>query len=66
MIRIDLEKTNSKSGNGPRDLVGLNKMKKASWPKCITARRCKEEAEPAERNSVGAQVECVSSLSWMD
>ncbi|KAF3508366.1 hypothetical protein F2Q69_00009793 [Brassica cretica] len=49
-----------------RDLEGLNKMKRASWTKCLAARRCNQEAQPARRSSVGAQVECVSSLSWMD
>ncbi|KAG2307237.1 hypothetical protein Bca52824_026985 [Brassica carinata] len=62
MIKMDHEKTNSRSGNRRRDLEVLNKMKKASWMQCITARRYKEEAQPAERSSVGAQVECVSSL----
>ena len=62
MIRMDHEKTKSRSGNGPIDLEVLNKMKKTSWTQCMTARRCKEEAQPAERSSVGAQVECVSSL----
>ncbi|KAF3610421.1 hypothetical protein DY000_02046367 [Brassica cretica] len=32
------------SGNRPRDLEGLNKMKRASWTKCLAATRCKQEA----------------------
>lgn len=58
---MDPVKTKSRSGNGPRDLEGLNKMKEARWTQCMTTRRCKEEAQPAGRSSVGAQVECVSS-----
>ncbi|KAF3568082.1 hypothetical protein DY000_02017617 [Brassica cretica] len=63
---MDQGKTKSRSGSRPRDLEGLNKMKKASWTKCLAARPCKKEAQPDGRSSVGAQVECVSSLSWMD
>ena len=61
MIRMDHVKTKFRSGNGPRDLEGLNKMKEASWTQCMTARRWKEEAQPVGWSSVGAQVECVSS-----
>ncbi|KAF3549221.1 hypothetical protein DY000_02010203 [Brassica cretica] len=43
------------SGNRPRDLEGLNNMKRPSWTKCLAARRCKQEAQPAGRSSVGAQ-----------
>ncbi|KAF2577429.1 hypothetical protein F2Q68_00006625 [Brassica cretica] len=30
-------------------------MKRTSWTKCLAARRCKQEAQPAGRSSVGAQ-----------
>ncbi|KAF3531967.1 hypothetical protein DY000_02037112 [Brassica cretica] len=40
-------------------------MKRESWTKCLAARRCKQEAQPARRSLVGAQVECVSSLSCL-
>ncbi|KAF3602308.1 hypothetical protein F2Q69_00037674 [Brassica cretica] len=51
MIRMDLEKTKSRSGNRPRDLVGLNKMKRASWTSDETAGRCENEARSAGRSS---------------
>ncbi|KAF2566936.1 hypothetical protein F2Q68_00025469 [Brassica cretica] len=40
MIRMDHGKTKSRSGNRPRDLEGLKKIKEASWAQCITAGRC--------------------------
>ncbi|KAF2535692.1 hypothetical protein F2Q68_00021960 [Brassica cretica] len=49
---MDQGKTKSRSGNRPRDLEGLNKMKKASWTKCLAARPCKKEAQPARRSSL--------------
>ncbi|CAG7870372.1 unnamed protein product, partial [Brassica rapa] len=48
---MDHGKTKSRSGNRPRDLEGLNKMKKASWTKCLAARRCKQEAQRPGRRS---------------
>ncbi|KAF3485638.1 hypothetical protein F2Q69_00053750 [Brassica cretica] len=49
----------------PRDLEELNKMKRASWTKCLAARRCKQEAQPARRSLVGAQVESRTSGSGL-
>ncbi|KAF2578250.1 hypothetical protein F2Q68_00002862 [Brassica cretica] len=40
MIRMDHGKTKSRSGNRPRDLEGLKKIKEASWTQCKTAGRC--------------------------
>ncbi|KAF3593084.1 hypothetical protein DY000_02020075 [Brassica cretica] len=51
MIRMDHEKTKSRSGNRPRDLVGLNEMKTSSWTSDETAGRCESEARSAGRSS---------------
>ena len=51
MIRMDHEKTKSMSENRPRDLVGLNKMKRVSWTSDETAGRCEKEAQSAGRSS---------------
>ncbi|KAF2577093.1 hypothetical protein F2Q68_00004554 [Brassica cretica] len=51
MIRMDHEKTKSRSGNRPRDLVRLNKMKRESWTSDETAGRCENEARSAGRSS---------------
>ncbi|WZZ50718.1 hypothetical protein YC2023_050825 [Brassica napus] len=48
---MDHEKTKSRSGNRPRDLVGLNKMKRASWTSDETAGRCENEARSDGRSS---------------
>ncbi|KAF2612720.1 hypothetical protein F2Q70_00013541 [Brassica cretica] len=45
---MDHEKTKSRSGNRPRDLVGLNKMKRASWTSDETAGRCENEARSTQ------------------
>ncbi|KAF3527499.1 hypothetical protein DY000_02040429 [Brassica cretica] len=39
MIRINHEKPKSRSGNRPRDLVRLNKMKRRSWTECSSVRQ---------------------------
>ena len=51
MIKMDHEKTKSRSGNRPRDLVRLNNMKRASWTSDETAGRCENEARSAGRSS---------------
>ncbi|KAF3533034.1 hypothetical protein DY000_02040918 [Brassica cretica] len=51
MIKMDHEKTKSRSGNRPRDVVRLNNMKRASWTSDETAGRCKNEARSAGRSS---------------
>ncbi|KAF2581700.1 hypothetical protein F2Q68_00004952 [Brassica cretica] len=48
---MDHEKTKSRSGNRPRDLVRLNNMKRASWTSDETAGRCENEARSAGRSS---------------
>ncbi|KAF2554286.1 hypothetical protein F2Q68_00034587 [Brassica cretica] len=45
MIRTDHGKIKSRSGNRPRDLEGLKKIKEASWTQCITAGRCSQLPE---------------------
>ncbi|KAF3548484.1 hypothetical protein DY000_02006669 [Brassica cretica] len=55
IIRMDHEKTKSRSGNIPRDLVRLNKMKRASWTSDETAGRCENEARWES-----------AQLSWME
>ena len=51
MIRMDHEKTKSRSVNRPKDLVGLNKMMRASWTSDETVGRCENEAQSAGRSS---------------
>ncbi|KAF3562303.1 hypothetical protein DY000_02017195 [Brassica cretica] len=58
MIRMDHEKTKSRSGNRPMDLVGLNKMKRARLTSDETARRCENEARWVSWKS--------AQLSWME
>ncbi|WZZ87946.1 hypothetical protein YC2023_116525 [Brassica napus] len=48
---MDHEKTKSRSGNRPRDLVRLNNMKRASWTSDETAGRCENEARLAGRST---------------
>lgn len=51
MIRMDHEKTKSRSENRTRDLVGLNNMKRVSWKSDETAGQCENEAQSAGRSS---------------
>ncbi|KAF3561602.1 hypothetical protein DY000_02015743 [Brassica cretica] len=51
VAKMDHEKTKSRSGNTPRDLAGLNKMKRASWTSDEIAGRCENEARSAGRSS---------------
>ncbi|KAF3543738.1 hypothetical protein DY000_02006532 [Brassica cretica] len=51
MIQMDHEKTKYMSENRPRDLVRLNKMKRASWTSDETAGRCENEAQSAGGSS---------------
>ncbi|KAF3513352.1 hypothetical protein F2Q69_00005963 [Brassica cretica] len=51
VAKMDHEKTKSRSGNRPRDLVRLNKMKRESWTSDETAGRCENEARSAGRSS---------------
>ncbi|KAF3584126.1 hypothetical protein F2Q69_00029656 [Brassica cretica] len=63
MIRMDHEKTKCRSGNRPRDLVGLNKMKRARWTSDETVGRCENEARSAGRSSDKLSV---AHINWME
>ena len=56
VIRMDHGKTKSRSGNWPRDLEGLKKIKETSWTQCITAGRCSKQARPARWSVVQLSV----------
>ncbi|KAF2618740.1 hypothetical protein F2Q68_00039173 [Brassica cretica] len=60
MIRMDHGKTKSRSGNRPRDLEGLKKIKEASWTQCITAWRC-AGSDGDQLNSAGLSVQVLGS-----
>lgn len=47
VIRMDHGRTKYRSGNRPKDLEELKKIKEASWTQCITAGRCSKQARPA-------------------
>ncbi|KAF3550342.1 hypothetical protein DY000_02006528 [Brassica cretica] len=49
--RMDHEKTKSMPENRPRDLVRLNKMKRASWTSDETAGRCENAARSTGQSS---------------
>ncbi|CAG7863143.1 unnamed protein product, partial [Brassica rapa] len=42
VIRMDHGRSKYRSGNRPRDLEELKKIKEASWTQCITAGRCSQ------------------------
>ncbi|KAF2568760.1 hypothetical protein F2Q68_00025470 [Brassica cretica] len=68
MIRMDHGKTKSRSGNRPRDLEGLKKIKEASWAQCITAGRCVSGNRPSGCSTHARTVASLilDRIVWMD